>query len=329
MTGRRRAAAALLAVAVVAPLVGPAVAPAGGHGNHLTARAQVSGDGSVVVEQLFLLERGYLAIHESDDGEPGEVVGHVGLESGYHRDVPVRVEDAWWGSASGNESLVAVLHDDAEAGDEFDAEADAPLYSLGSLAADEFPVREGDGSVNVVAMSFSGHTVADSLTVPNARLAADGHLVVRASEEETGDPGEVVGSTSLGPGTHENVTVPIDRESLPGNDTRVSLWVSVYRDDGDGSFDLARDDPVRVDGTPVQSRVSATLGEDGDGGGLDVGVNTATPDAGTTAGADDPTASTTSESSDGDTSMPAVGVVGTLLAVAAGALLAARRRGDG
>ncbi|WP_135822614.1 DUF7282 domain-containing protein [Halostella litorea] len=329
MSRGRRAAAALLAVALVLPLVGVAAVPAGGHGNHLTARAQVSGDGSVVVEQLFLLERGYLVIHESDGGDPGAVVGHVALESGYHRDVPVEVADAWWESASDNESLVAVLHDDAEAGDEFDPETDGPLYSLGTLAADEFPVRAGDGSVNVVAMSLTGRTVDDSLTVPTARLADDGHLVVRRADDETGDPAEVVGSAPLAAGSHNNVSVPVDREALPGNDTRVSLWVTVHRDDGDGAFDLASDDPVRVGGSPVQSRVSATLGEAGDGGGLDVGVNTATPDPGTTDAAGSTTGGTTADGSgDGDTSMPAVGVVGTLAAVAAGALLAARRRAE-
>ncbi|WP_121821521.1 DUF7282 domain-containing protein [Halostella salina] len=332
MTGRRRAVATLLAIAVVAPLAGPVVAPAGGHGNHLTARAQVSGDGSVVVEQLFLLEDGYVAIHESDGGDPGEVVGHRKLTSGYHRNVAVAVDQSWWESTSGNTSLVAVLHDDAEDGDEFDPETDSTLFSLGTLAADEFAVRQGDGSVTVVAMSLSGHTVADSLTVPNAQLAEDGHLVVRRSDEETGAPGEVVGSTSLAAGAHENVTVPVNRSRLPGNDSRVSLWVTVYRDDGDGEFDRESDEPVRVGGTPVQSRVAATLGEngtDGGTGGLNVGVNTATATPTTTAAPGDSTTTTTTASGDGETSMPAVGVVGTLAAVAAGALLAARRRGDG
>jgi len=330
MTGRRRVAAALFVVVLVLPLVGPAVAPAGSHGNHLTARAQVSGDGSVVVEQLFLLERGYLAIHESDGGDPGEVVGHVGLASGYHRNVAVDVDRSWWESTSGNGSLVAVLHDDAEAGDEFDPETDSTLFSLGTVAADEFAVRQGTGSVNVVAMSLTGRTVGDSLTVPSTRLAEDGHLVVRRSDGETGDPAEVVGTTSLAAGTHENVTVPVNRSRLPGNDTRVSLWVTAYRDDGDGEFDRESDDPVLVGGTPVQSRVSATVveaGADGGSGGLDVDVNTATPT--TAATSTGRTATTTTASGDEDTSMPAVGVVGTLAAVAAGALLAARRRGDG
>jgi len=327
MSRRRRVSAVLLAAVLVAPLVGAAAVPAGGHGNHLTAGAQVSGDGSVVVEQLFLLERGYLVIHESDGGDPGEVVGHVALESGYHRDVPVRVADDWWAGASGNESLVAVLHDDAEAGDEFDPERDEPLYSLGTLAADEFPVRAGEGSVNLVATSLSGHAVTDSLTVPAARLAEESHLVVRAADDETGDPGEVLGSTSLDAGSHRNASVPVDRQSLPGNDTRVSLWVTVYADDGDGEFDLERDDPVRVGESPVQSRVSATVGADGDdGGGLDVGVNTATP---TTAAADDATEASATDSGAGGTSMPAVGVVGTLVAVSAGLLLALRRRRGG
>lgn len=334
MTGRRAAVAAGVLLLVVAPTLGVLTAPADAHGNHVTARNQVSGDGTVVVESLFLLEGGYLAVHENDGGEPGEVLGYVAVDQGYHRGVGVDVDESWWDSADGNESLVAVLHRDAEPGDEFDPAVDTPISSFGDVAGAEFAVRKGDGSVNVVATRYTGHSVDGSVTIPSAALADDGHLVVRS--DDGGEAGEVVGHRSLPAGEHENVTVEVDDDAVPENGTSVYLWVTAYRDDGDGTFDAERDDPVTVAGSPVGSRLVATGGNGSDGG-LDVGLNTpesTTTDATTGSGdADAGTGSTTDDgttpsddATGGDTGMPGVGVVGTIVAVAAGALLAARRR---
>ncbi|WP_135534449.1 DUF7282 domain-containing protein [Halostella pelagica] len=326
MNGRRSAVVVVALMLVVAPLLGIGSAPADAHGNHVTAGSQVAADGTVVVEELFILENGYLVIHERDDGDPGKILGHVAIESGYHRGVSVSLDESWWDTAADNESLVAVLHRDAEGGDEFDPDADTPVSAFGSLAGAEFDVREGDKPVSVVATSFEGHAVEDSVTVPRVQLADDGYLVVRANEE--GEPGEVIGRERLEGGTHENTTVPVDREMLTGNDSTVYLWVSVYNDDGDGAFDAERDDPVTVAGSPVQSRIVAQLNATESD--MSVGVNTPEP---TTTGAatSHDTTGASDDANDGtsggeETDTPAVGVVGTVVAVLLGLLLAGRRR---
>jgi hypothetical protein len=327
MTSRHVAVIVVTLLLAVSPVLLLESAPAGAHGTHVTAGSQVSADGTVVVEELFLLERGYLALHENDGGEPGEILGHVAVEEGYHCGVTVSLDESWWADAADNESVVAVLHRDAESGDEFDPAVDTPLSSFGEVAGSAFSVRRGDSPVSVVASSLSGHPVEESVTVPSARLADDGYLVVRT--DDGGEPGEVVGQRSLTAGTHENVTVPVDRQALPANGTSAYLWVTVYRDDGDGAFDAEDDGPVTVAGSPVQSRIVAVLNATERE--MSVGVNTPEPttnDAATggdttTARSDGASAGTTGG---GDTGMPSVGVAGTLLAVLSGILLAVRRR---
>lgn len=318
----RALAALTLAALVVVPLVGAAVAPAGGHGNHVTARSQVSPDGSVVVESLFVLDGGYLVLHEGN--QRGDPVGHVRLDQGGHRGVTVRTDEEWWASQDGVVPLVAVLHRDAEPGDEFDPEVDTPVSAFGSVASSSFAVEKGDAAVNLVATKFSGHAVDDSVTVPRVALGEDGYLVVRT--EDDGGPGEVVGHAAVEAGNHSDVAVPVDREALGSDGDTVYLWVSVVRDDGDGSYDEG-DEPVTVGDDPVRSRIQATLGADG--GESTVGVNTPTATTGD-ATSDERTNDSGDAGGDGSggggTSTPAVGVLGTLVAVLAAVVLGVRRR---
>jgi hypothetical protein len=320
----RALVALALAALLVAPLLGTAVGPAAGHGNHVTARPQISPDGSVVVESLFVLDGGYLVLHEGS--QRGDPVGHVRLDQGGHRGVTVQVEEDWWASQDETVPLVAVLHRDAERGDDFDPEVDTPVSAFGSVASSSFTVGKGDAPVNLVATKFSGHGVDDAVTVPRVELDGDGYVVVRA--EEDGGPGEIVGHAAVEAGNHSDVEVPVDSDALGSDGETVYLWVSVVRDDGDGSYGEA-DEPVVVGGDPVQSRIQGTLG--GDGGELTVGVNTPTDttsgdatDGGTTdSEANGPA---TTDSGGEGTSMPAVGVLGTVAAVLAGVILGVRRQ---
>lgn len=320
----RAVAALTLAALLVAPLLGAAVGPVGGHGNHVTARSQVSADGSVVVESLFVLDGGYLVLHEGS--QRGDPVGHVRLDQGGHRGVTVQTDEDWWASQEGAAPLVAVLHRDAEGGDDFDPSVDTPVSAFGSVASSSFTVGKGDAPVNLVATKFSGHGVEDAVTVPRVELDRDGYVVVRA--EADGGPGEVVGHSAVAAGNHSDVEVPVDADALGEDGETVYLWVSLVRDDGDGAYGEG-DEPVVVGDDPVRSRIQATLG--GGNGSLDVGVNTPTATTDSTDGAATDSTANGSDDADGDdsdegTSMPAVGVVGTVAAVLAAVALGVRRR---
>ncbi|MFC6733176.1 hypothetical protein ACFQH3_04170 [Haladaptatus sp. GCM10025707] len=66
----KRASRVVVAVVVAASLLAGATAVSA-HGNHLSADSQVSGDGSVMVERLFVDQDSYLVLHADDEGEPG------------------------------------------------------------------------------------------------------------------------------------------------------------------------------------------------------------------------------------------------------------------
>lgn len=314
---RRTIVTAVAAVLVVTPLIGFVITPTAAHGNHLTARSQVSADGTVVVESLFILESGYLVIHESDGGEPGDIIGQIQIDRGYQRGATVQVDESWWENQSGTTEIVAVLHRDAESGDDFDPAVDTPVNSFGSIASSTFSVRKGDTAINLVATKFSGHSVEDSVTIPSVELAEVGYLVVRTDDD--GTPGEVVGYTTVDAGTNTNVTVPVDREAIGSNGSQIGLWVTVYQDDGDNTFD-SEDDPVVVGDNPVQSRIVASIGSETEQ--RTIGINTPTE----TPPGDDSPNRTTSETGGEETGTPAVGVVGTLAAIIAAMLLAISRR---
>ena len=236
----------LLALAV-ATLAGLAVA----HGNHATAHAQVSANGTVVVEQVFLTEPGYLVVRADDDGTPGRVLGHRSLGGGLHTGATVRIDDPAWRNVTGNTTVWTVLHADDGDGS-FDPGED-DLYSwFGRPAGERIELGKRDGAASVVTGSGRSETTGE-LSVERVALPADGYVVVR--ERSNDSLGRAHGSRALSAGTHVDVRVPVN---LRGNrSTWPLLSIAVHTDDGDGTFDA--DDPVvRVAGTPVASPVGTS-----------------------------------------------------------------------
>jgi len=305
MTRRLLAVGCLLTLAV-ATMAGLAVA----HGNHATAHPQVSANGTVVVEQAFLTERGYLVVRADDDGTPGRVLGARPLDRGIHTGSTVRIDASYWRNVSGNTTVWTVLHADDGDG-EFDPADDELLRWFDRPAGERVAVGKRDGAGYVVTAGGSGADGA--LLVERVALPARGHLVVH--ERTNGTLGPAHGSRTLRAGAHANVSVPVD---LGGNrSTWPPLSVAVHVDDGDGTF--GADDPVvRVAGEPVAS----PLGTSGAVTTSSVAVNTPAGDG----GRDAPTR-TQSEAATPTTSAGGAGF-GVPTAVVAGALalVVGRRR---
>ncbi|WP_424017440.1 DUF7282 domain-containing protein [Halorientalis pallida] len=232
-------------------LIALAVAGAGlavAHGNHATANPQVSADGTVVVEEAFLSTDGYLVLRADDGGEPGRIVGVRPLDPGRHRGVSVRADDGFWANVTGNATLWAVLHADAETGDDFDPAADTMLTWFGGPAGQPVPVARGEQPASVVT-SGAGPLENGTLTVVAATLPEAGHLVVHATEN--GTLGRPLGSRTLSAGRHTGVRVPVNTTGL---DERAVVAVAVHTDDGSGRFEPGSDPAIRVAGEPVASR---------------------------------------------------------------------------
>ena len=110
----------------------------------------------------------------------------------------------------------------------------APPPSDSSLQADAAspPVAtsSASGAISVTDQPAGSVVTVDSLTVPPPGVW------VAVREVSAGDLGNVLGAARVG-GPHTNVTVSLLRDTLPGRTYAVEL----YRDDGNGAFDLSTD----------------------------------------------------------------------------------------
>ncbi len=294
----------------------PPVATAGLHGNHVSTDPQVVANGTVMIESLFLIESGFLVIRADDDGQPGDPIGSVYVESGFSRSVTVDTDDGFWADRDGPVTLHAALH--ADDGDrEFEFGEDDLLSSPATgRAVSAFRAERGRTPAYVSARTFSGQRIAEPrITVSRAALPADGSVVVHAATEEL-TVGERLGSRSLSAGRHDNVTVPIDAaylESLP-YDQPTRLWVTVHADD----------EPVTAGGDPVRTlvsirRVNASGVDD------EWTINTPVPTTAPPATTGTPSATDAASTPD-DGGAPGPGALATV-GVVVGTLLALARRG--
>lgn len=313
-----------------APLPGatPATDRSGGtlHGNHLTVGNQVVGDGRVLVESAALMSDGYVAIHRTENGSRGAVVGHTHVSLGRHVGIEVPIEPGVL-PEEGSVTLRAVLYGDDGDG-EFDPESDRTLRSFGSETEGTFSARAGEGSVAVLADGLQGQPSTGSVTLDRVELDRPGHVVLHADRDL--EPGAVVGRTALDAGTHHNVTVELDDEFFADQDERFHLWAVLYPDDGDGGVAA---DPITVGGDPVASRFPVLRVDDGNGT-TGVGVNTPgstvavstpdpTPSATTREAA---TATPTAGGSSGSGGLPLPGFGAALAVLAVLGYLLVRRR---
>lgn len=152
------------------------------------------------------------------------------------------------------------------------------------------------------AVSETATATNGSLSLESVYLPDGGSVVVTRVAGEG-----VLGNRSLSPGAHEDVTVPLE-DATPG---RREFVVYAHRPDGD---------PYRLRGVAVRSVVAVTV--PGPDTPTPTGTRSPDPTTGTTAGGD---ATPTDDRTVGAVG-PGPGVAGAVLALAALAVLARRRR---
>lgn len=270
-----------LALALTTPL---AVATVQAHGDHVAADSQVSDDGTVVVEAVSALRPGFVVLHADDGGRPGAPIGHeyVGRtpDLTYRTSVPVRIDDSTWAGWSGNRTVWAVLHNDADGDETFDPETDVSAARLSPAARTQITVRKSDSVARVLGMRFEAQPVADgALTVRRVDLSAPGHVVVYPLGRNAS-----IGSRSLAAGVHRNVTVALNESFVTERERDFRVRVVAHRDDGDGAFGPA-DPAISAGDRLVQTYLTVAPGNGTDDGPL---INTPTV---TTAPEASPTAS--------------------------------------
>ncbi|PSQ51992.1 hypothetical protein BRD20_09285 [Halobacteriales archaeon SW_8_65_20] len=251
----RRVAVALAVLLVLASVPLPVTA----HANHITAGAQVTPDGTLVVDGIYLTSDGYLTVHRDDGGEPGERIGVTEVTPrSFRSNLRVGIDQrAWKGWETGDVYLL-VRSDDGDG--TFDPETDPVIESFGSPVAATITVEKGDRAVVTAAQQYTQQTRRGTLDVRSLTTPTDGYLVVSNT-----DTGERVGTESVAAGTHEHVTVALDGDERGD----VRLDATLHRGDGDGGIG----EPLRAGETPV----GATFTVERTGGGRGGSTATSTP----------------------------------------------------
>lgn len=320
----RRYLAPVLACFVV--LAGFAALPVVGHGNHLTADAQVVDD-HVVVERSFMLQDGYAVVHIDEGGQMGQAIGHRKLSAGPDENYEIPVDEEFLSRIDGSAQVWVTLHR-TDGDGEFEPNQDTPLTGVqGQAPGVTVPIHvSGDGNVNVVARAFGSQRIdRAAATVRRVETNRSGFVVL---EDENGT---VVGSTPVAAGTTENVTVDLERsfyDSLGENES-ATLTATVHRDDGDGAF--SADDPAMTAGaSPVASEFEVTKVANASrttsvvvtATGTTVPASTTDEGPSTTSGGE--AVSTTGPEASGDS--PGFGVLATVGGLLFAALAVVRRR---
>ncbi|WP_435318617.1 DUF7282 domain-containing protein [Haloarchaeobius sp. TZWSO28] len=326
----RRPLPLLVGVLVVAAAV-VVVTPAAAHGNHLSVDAQVSSDGTIVVESMFMTNPGHLVVHQNQGGEIGPPLGNAYVQQGFHSDFAVAIGDQYWADQDGTRSYWLVLHRDDGDG-EFEPGTDTPIQGIaGNYAGQQVAVgKSADGAVRVVTGGFTTQRVdAGAVTVRRVDLDRPGYVVLRNVTDD-GSTGEIVGTTALDAGSHGNVSVPLSEsffDSLSVNKS-TELEAVLYASDGDGSFAADSDDPITVGDETVSSRFDIRKVENAQATTQPL-INT--PEPTTTAAATETSSATVpgtqsgSESGDQQSAVPGfTGATGVLALVAGIALLLRR-----
>lgn len=306
-----------VAVAALLAAVALAAVPVAAHVNHASADPQVSENGTVVVETVYIATDGWVVLHRDDGGSPGEAIGHARVREagGLKEDVAVGVDDSAWRDWS-TRTVWATLHRD-RGDDSFDPDEDPPITSFDRPSGEQFTLARGERAV-VTAAGFAPQRSDGNVTVRRATLPRDGHVVVHNGSVD----GAVVGTASRPAGTHRNVTVALD-DAFVRSHGRATLVATLYADDGDGRFGDG-DSLVRAGDAPVATTFAVRFGGNGSATPTGSLVTTATPggDGGAAGTADGDTETPT------DGGGPGFGVAGGLAAlVALGLGLATRRRG--
>jgi PGF-CTERM protein len=272
-----------------------------------------SAGSTVTVDRVDLPEAGFVTVHDASltAGETlGSVRGATYLEAGVHEDVTVELD----APLRTSQTAFAMPHLDTNDNEEYDfvtAEGgeDGPFIDDGDIVLDP-------GKVSATSqVSFSDQSVEDgTVTVDSVTLHNGGFVTVHGPTLADGEAlGSVLGTSAyLGPGTHENVTVELDRVpeqdgtffAMPHLDTNGNEQYDFVSEEG------AADGPYTSDGDIVLDDAAATI----------EATSTDSPDDdGEMADQEDDEASPTEGNG------PGFGLAIAVLALAGAALLATRR----
>ena len=175
----------------------------------------------VRVARVYAAEDGWIVIHEDDGGSPGPVLGATAVPQGESTNVWVSLAR----DVVDGETLWAMLHVDANAGDAFDPAEDTPATGDGDIVVDGFVVRVAVTDPHIVAQDQIVDPT-DRVVVAEVLSVGPGWVVVHG--DDGGAPGAVLGRTSVPDGVSVGVAVDLDRALEDGE----NVWAMLHVDAG-------------------------------------------------------------------------------------------------
>ncbi|MDF9743963.1 MSCRAMM family adhesin SdrC [Natrinema sp. S1CR25-10] len=224
---------------------------------------QSSGGSSVVVDEVFVPEGGFVTMHDSSiaDGAVFESIRGTSeyLEAGLHRDVVIRLDD----ELEEDDALFGMAHRDTNDNNKYDfpaseGEEDGPYTTDGDIVMDD-----GDVTVSAAVSASAQSSDGTTMTIDRVDLSEGGFVTVHDASLFEGDVfGSVVGTSEyLEAGTHEDVEITFD-ERLTGSQTVVPM---AHQDTNDNeAYDFAAsegedDGPYTANGDAVVDTAKLTV----------------------------------------------------------------------
>jgi len=234
-------------------------------------------DGTVIVDQVYMDQQGWVVIHADDGGQPGPVIGYIEVPEGVSNEVVIQVvpEDI-------TPTLYAMLHVDAEPLSEFNFPEgdDAPVTVDGEVVVTSFDAvtdaemedEEGDDGeaaalvpriVNPRQSLQDGNVIIDKVVMDQ-----QGWVVIHA--DDGGQPGPVIGYIEVPEGVSTEVYIQIVPDEITP-----TLYAMLHVDAeplSEFNFPEGDDVPVTVDDevvTKAFDSVSDADLETGMGEGMD------------------------------------------------------------
>jgi plastocyanin len=184
----------------------------------VTVTDQDASEGNVSIESVVAAAPGWLAIHVTQDGAPGPVIGIAPVIVGYNPEVMVEIDLS---QATGQ--LFAMLHlDEGAAGVYEFPGADVPAFAGEAIVNVPF---NATFAITASVTASDQAAVEGTVTVDRVSAAEPGWIVIHI--DANGAPGPVIGFAPVAVGSHQNVAVEIDlAQATP------TLYAMLHVDEG-------------------------------------------------------------------------------------------------
>jgi hypothetical protein len=164
---------------------------------------------TVTVERVISNGPGWLVVYADDGaGRPGLIIGSAALADGLNEQVVVSVQ-----TSSVTDQLFIFLHEDTEAGDNFNFPAADPQITYEGRIPNPFGFRTNPGNYLATRdQALSSDSAETTVIVPLVVAEIDTWVVVYSDDE--GELGEILGQTWLSAGINREIPVVIDGEGV-------------------------------------------------------------------------------------------------------------------